>query len=59
MKQLIMDVLKDMSNDQINLASETARETIANLIVATIRSKGKGWYLNLNHRIILVQVLII
>ena len=44
-----MDVLKDMSNDQINLASETARETIANLIVATIRSKGKGWYLNLNH----------
>jgi len=49
MKQLIMDVLKDMSNDQINLASETARETIANLIVATIRSKGKGWYLNLNH----------
>ena len=49
MKQLIMDVLDDMSNDQINLASETARETIANIIVATIRSKGKGWYLNLNH----------
>ena len=44
-----MDVLDDMSNDQINLASETARETIANIIVATIRSKGKGWYLNLNH----------
>ena len=49
MKQLIMDVLEDMSNDQVNLASEIARETIANIIVATIRSKGKGWYLNLNH----------
>ena len=36
MKQLILDVLEDMSNDQINLASETARETIANIIVATI-----------------------
>ena len=44
-----MDVLEDMSNDQVNLASEIARETIANIIVATIRSKGKGWYLNLNH----------
>ena len=48
MKQLIMDVLEDMSNDQINLASETARETIANIIVATIRT-NKGWYLDLNH----------
>ena len=38
-----MDVLEDMSNDQINLASETARETIANIIVATIRSRGKAW----------------
>ena len=43
-----MDVLDDMSNDQINLASETARETIANIIVATIRT-NKGWYLDLNH----------
>ena len=48
MKQLIIDVLEDMSNDQINLASETARETIANIIVATIRT-SKGWYLDLNH----------
>ena len=49
MKQLIMGVLKDMSNDQINLASETARETIANLIIAAIRSReGNGWFLNLN-----------
>ena len=44
-----MDVLKDMSNDQINLGSETARETIANLIIATIRSGGKGWYLDCSH----------
>jgi hypothetical protein len=49
MKQLIMDVLEDMSNDQINLASETARETIANIILATIRSKDRGWYLDCNH----------
>ena len=49
MKQLIMDVLEDMSNDQVNLASEIARETIANIIVATIRSKDKGWYLDCNH----------
>jgi hypothetical protein len=52
MKQLIMDVLEDMSSSQhgqVNLASNTARETIANLIVATIRSKDKGWYLNCNH----------
>jgi len=49
MKQLIMGVLEDMSNDQINLASKTARETIANLIIATIRSKDKGWYLDCNH----------
>ena len=48
MKQLILDVLEDMANDQINLASETARETIANIIVATIRT-SKGWYLDLNH----------
>ena len=46
MKQLIKDVLEDMSNDQINLASETARETIANIIVATIRTR-KDWYLDL------------
>jgi hypothetical protein len=38
-----------MSNDQINLASETARETIANIILATIRSKDRGWYLDCNH----------
>ena len=44
-----MGVLEDMSNDQINLASKTARETIANLIIATIRSKDKGWYLDCNH----------
>ena len=40
MKQIIMDVLKDMSNDQINLASETARETVSSLISAALKTKG-------------------
>ena len=35
-----MDVLKDMSNDQINLASETARETVSSLISAALKTKG-------------------
>ena len=45
MKQLILNVLEDCSTGQINLASSAARETIANLIMASIKSKG--WYLNL------------
>jgi hypothetical protein len=49
MKQLIMDVLEDMSNDQINLASKTARETIATVIISAIRASDKGWYLDLDH----------
>ena len=40
MKQIIMDVLEDMSNDQINLASETARETVSSLISAALKAKG-------------------
>ena len=40
MKQIIMDVLKDMSNDQINLASETARETVSSLISAALKAQG-------------------
>ena len=40
MKQLIMDVLEDMSNDQINLASKTARETVSSLISAALKTKG-------------------
>ena len=35
-----MDVLKDMSNDQINLASEAARETVSSLISAALKSQG-------------------
>ena len=41
MKQIIMDVLDDMSESQINLASETARETIAGLISATLNDRGR------------------
>ena len=40
MKQIIMDVLKDMSNDQINLASEAARETVSSLISAALKAQG-------------------
>ena len=35
-----MDVLKDMSNDQINLASEAARETVSSLISAALKAQG-------------------
>ena len=45
MKQVILDVLEDVSQGQVNLKSEAARETVANLIMAGI--KTKGWYLNL------------
>ena len=40
MKQLILDVLEDVSHGQINLASSAARNTIGDLIVAAIKSKG-------------------
>ena len=40
MIQTIKDVLEDMADGQINLASETARKTIANLISAALKSKG-------------------
>ena len=40
MKEIIKNVLDDMSESQINLASETARETISNLITAALKSKG-------------------
>ena len=46
MKQLIKDILKDVSKGQPNLESEAAREVVSNLIMAGIKSKG--WYLNLN-----------
>tara|TARA_B110001454_G_scaffold140973_1_gene130920 strand:- start:459 stop:659 length:201 start_codon:yes stop_codon:yes gene_type:complete len=46
MKQLIMGVLEEYSQGQINLESESARETIADSIIDSIRSK-KGWFLDL------------
>jgi len=45
MKQVILDVLEDISQGQVNLKSEAAREMIVNLIMAGI--KTKGWYLDL------------
>ena len=45
MKQIILEVLEDLSQGQINLASKVARETIANSIMAAIKSEG--WFLDL------------
>ena len=47
MKQLIMNVLEDMSGGQINLESKAARKTIANTIVAAIKTNKKGWFLDI------------
>ena len=49
MKQLIKDVLEDMSHGPtaVTLTSPVFRETIANAVVAAIRSK-RGWVLDLN-----------
>jgi len=44
-KQVILDVLEDVSHGQVNLKSEAAREMIVNLIMASI--KENGWYLDL------------
>ena len=41
MKQIIKDVLNDMSEGQINLSSEAARETIASLVSAALKTKGE------------------
>ena len=40
MKQIIMDVLDDMSMGQINLGSEGARKVIASTITAALKTKG-------------------
>ena len=48
MKQLIKDILEDASKGQINLASAAAREVVANLIMAGIKSNG--WYLDLGEK---------
>jgi len=39
-KQVILDVLEDVSHGQVNLESKAAREMIVNLIIASIKSKG-------------------
>ena len=48
MKQLIKDILEDISKGQPNLESEAAREVVANLIMAGIKSNG--WYLDLGEK---------
>ena len=40
MKQIIKDVLDDISNSQINLASEAARNMVSGLISAALKTKG-------------------
>ena len=40
MKQLIKDILEDISKGQPNLESDAAREVVANLIVAGIKSSN-------------------
>ena len=40
MKQIIKDVLDDMSESQVNLASSAARETVSSLISAALKTKG-------------------
>ena len=40
MKQIIKNVLDDMSESQINLGSETARKTISSLISAALKTNG-------------------
>jgi hypothetical protein len=47
MKQLIKDVLEDISVGQFNLKSENAREMVANTIMAAIKTRG-GWFLDLS-----------
>ena len=40
MKQIIMDVLDDMSNSQVNLGSNAARKMVSTLISTALKSKG-------------------
>ena len=40
MKQIIMNVLDDMSDSQINLASSAARKTVSSLISAALKAQG-------------------
>ncbi|MBC8421859.1 MAG: hypothetical protein H8E03_00405 [Pelagibacteraceae bacterium] len=40
MKQIIKDVLEDMSNGQVNLGSSAARELVSTTISAALKAKG-------------------
>ena len=40
MKHIIKEVLNNMSDSQVNLSSESARDTISNLISAALKTKG-------------------
>ena len=40
MKQIIQDVLDDMSNSQVNLGSSAARKMVSTLISTALESKG-------------------
>ena len=50
MKQLIRDVLDEMSEGHINFESEASRELITNTIMAAIKTNNgrKGWVLDLS-----------
>jgi len=48
MKQLIKDVLKDLSKGQVNLSSEAAREMVATTIISVIKASDRGWVLDLS-----------
>ena len=40
MKQTIKDVLEDISEGQVNLGSDAAREMVSNLITSALKTKG-------------------
>ena len=40
MKQIIKDVLDDMSNSQVNLGSSAARKMVSTLISTALKTKG-------------------
>ena len=41
MKEIIKLVLNDMKDSQLNISSEAARETVATLISAALKTKGE------------------
>ena len=48
MKQLIKDVLEDLSKGQVNLSSDAAREMVATTIISAIKTSDRGWVLDLS-----------